>query len=188
MCHSNTQDEDSLIISMPMCHPCGKQHFREIPTPYFVRTLRQQPILGSMLDSYIYLQNTAWVFRGNVVSHMDRHAMRIAIIMLGPMWETTFPRNTHAGFCKDFTTVSYTKWDVGFVHLLTKSAHRPIRFAGRCAISGFVSLGQKNHNMHHRTSTDSIRRSRCLTELVCTKITASDHMHRIASDHMHRIA
>ncbi len=23
-----------------------------------------------MLDSYIYLQNTAWVFRGNVVSHM----------------------------------------------------------------------------------------------------------------------
>ena len=37
------------------------------------------------------------------------------------MWETTFPRNTHAGFCKDFTTVSYTKWHVGFVHLLTKS-------------------------------------------------------------------
>jgi hypothetical protein len=23
-----------------------------------------------MLDSYIYLQNPAWVFRGNVVSHM----------------------------------------------------------------------------------------------------------------------
>ncbi len=23
-----------------------------------------------------------------------------------PWWETTFPRNTHAGFCKDFTTVS----------------------------------------------------------------------------------
>jgi hypothetical protein len=37
------------------------------------------------------------------------------------MWETTFPRNTHAGFCKDFTTVSYTRWYVGFVHLLTKS-------------------------------------------------------------------
>jgi hypothetical protein len=27
-------------------------------------------MLDSMLDSYIYLQNTAWVFRGNVVSHM----------------------------------------------------------------------------------------------------------------------
>jgi hypothetical protein len=25
-----------------------------------------------------------------------------------PMWETTFPRNTHAVFCKDFTTVAYT--------------------------------------------------------------------------------
>jgi len=24
------------------------------------------------------------------------------------MWETTFPRNTHAGFCKDFTKVAYT--------------------------------------------------------------------------------
>ena len=29
--------------------------------------------------------------------------------MLSSMWETTFPRNTHAGFCKDFTTLSYTK-------------------------------------------------------------------------------
>ena len=35
-------------------------------------------------------------------------------------------------------------------------AHRPIRFASRCAISGFVSIGQKNHNIHHRTSTESI--------------------------------
>jgi len=62
------------IISVPplffTCVPCGKQHFREIPTPDFVRTLRQYPILNSMLDSYIYLQNPAWVFRGNVVSHM----------------------------------------------------------------------------------------------------------------------
>jgi len=38
-------------------------------------------------------------------------------------------------------------------------AHRPIRFASRCAISGVVSLGQQNHNMHHRTSTESIRES-----------------------------
>jgi hypothetical protein len=30
-----------------------------------------QNILNSMLDSHIYLQNPAWVFRGNVVSHMD---------------------------------------------------------------------------------------------------------------------
>jgi len=28
------------------------------------------------------------------------------------------------------------------------------RFARRCAIPAFVSLGPKNHNMHHRTSTD----------------------------------
>ncbi len=55
--------------------PCGKQHFREIPTPDFVRTLRQYHILNSMLDSYIYLQNPAWVFRGNVVSHMDDDAL-----------------------------------------------------------------------------------------------------------------
>ncbi len=52
--------------------PCGKQHFREIPTPDFVRTLRPYPILNSMLDSNIYLQNPAWVFRGNVVSHMEQ--------------------------------------------------------------------------------------------------------------------
>ena len=50
--------------------PCGKQHFRELPTPDFVRTLRPYPILNSMLDSNIYLQYPAWVFRGNVVSHM----------------------------------------------------------------------------------------------------------------------
>jgi hypothetical protein len=56
--------------------PCGKQHFREIPTPDFVRTLRPYPILNSMLDSYIYLQNPAWVFRGNVVSHMDTDRLR----------------------------------------------------------------------------------------------------------------
>jgi hypothetical protein len=30
------------------------------------------PLLDSMLESYIYLQNPAWVFRGNVVSHMGR--------------------------------------------------------------------------------------------------------------------
>ncbi len=28
------------------------------------------------------------------------------------------------------------------------------RFARRCEIPAFVSLGPKNHNMHHRTSTD----------------------------------
>jgi len=32
-------------------------------------------------------------------------------------------------------------------------AHRPIRFASRCAISGFVFSWLENHNMHHRTST-----------------------------------
>jgi hypothetical protein len=40
-------------------------------------------------------------------------------------------------------------------------AHRPMRFASRCAISGFVSLGHKNHNMHHRTSPDAVRQSMC---------------------------
>ena len=40
-------------------------------------------------------------------------------------------------------------------------AHRLASRIGRCAIAGFVSLGQKNHNMHHRTSTDSIRQSMC---------------------------
>jgi len=55
--------------------PCGKQHFREIPTPDFVRTLRLYPILNGMLDSYICLQNPAWVFRGNVVSHMAPRTM-----------------------------------------------------------------------------------------------------------------
>ncbi len=37
------------------------------------------------------------------------HDTFIVIVSLRPMWETTFPRNTHAGFCKDFTTLSYTK-------------------------------------------------------------------------------
>ncbi len=59
-----------MRVTASGCVPCGKQHFREIPTPDFVRTLRPYPILNSMLDSYIYLQNPAWVFRGNVVSHM----------------------------------------------------------------------------------------------------------------------
>jgi len=39
-------------------------------------------------------------------------------------------------------------------------AHRPIRFASRCAISTLYQLTQ-NHNMHHRTSTGSIRQSMC---------------------------
>jgi hypothetical protein len=68
---------DSMLMSHSNSHepqddsPCGKQHFREIPTPDFVRTLRPYPILNGMLDSYICLQIPAWVFRGNVVSHMD---------------------------------------------------------------------------------------------------------------------
>jgi hypothetical protein len=33
--------------------PCGKQHLRETPTPDFVRTLRQYPILKGMLDYYM---------------------------------------------------------------------------------------------------------------------------------------
>ena len=37
------------------------------------------------------------------------------------MWETTYARNTQAGVCKDFTTVSYTKEYVRFVIFLTKS-------------------------------------------------------------------
>ena len=37
------------------------------------------------------------------------------------MWETTFARNAQAGFCKDFSTLSYTKEHIRFVNLLTKS-------------------------------------------------------------------
>jgi hypothetical protein len=45
--------ESSLdLFLLSIFIPCGKQHFREIPTPDFVRTLRPYPILNSMLDSY----------------------------------------------------------------------------------------------------------------------------------------
>ena len=74
-------NEDNMRLSMhdASLNPCGdaqcgQKHFREIPTPDFVRTLpqslRRSPILSSMLDSYIYFQNPAWVFRGNVFAHM----------------------------------------------------------------------------------------------------------------------
>ncbi len=62
----------------------------------------------------------ACIYIGNVCMPTMNFEKRL-LDGLWSMWETTFLRNTHAGFCKDFTTVSYTKWDVGFVHLLTKS-------------------------------------------------------------------
>ncbi len=58
VCRSNSQD------------PCGKQHFREIPTPDFVSKCTNQAYY--LVDAIVVksLQNPAWVFRGNVVSHM----------------------------------------------------------------------------------------------------------------------
>ena len=54
-------------------HPCGKQHFREIPTPDFVSKCTNQACY--LVEAIVVksLQNPAWVFRGNVVSHMVRH-------------------------------------------------------------------------------------------------------------------
>jgi len=52
----------------------------------------------------------------------------------------------------------------------------------KCAISGFVSLGQKNHNMHHRASTDSIRKSNVryrVLYLLARKITTCIIAHRL---------
>ena len=68
---------------------------------------------------------------------------------------------------------SWVLCDVCFLHLGQKItrciiAHRPIRFTSRCAISVLYSIYQsmcdicfctswpENHEMHHRTSTDSI--------------------------------
>ncbi len=61
--------------------------------------------------------------------------------------------------------------------------HRPSRFASRrCAISSLYSLGQKNHNMHHRTSTESICMSSMCDILFCIllarKITTCIIAHR----------
>ena len=38
------------------------------------------------------------------------------------MWETTFPRNSHAGLVKDFTKVFHTREYVSFVKWPTQSA------------------------------------------------------------------
>ena len=59
-------------------------------------------------------------------------------------------------------------------------AHRPMRFTSRCAICTFVSLGQKNHNMHHRTSTDAIRQSMCDMYL-CISWPENHNMHHRTS-------
>jgi len=62
---------------LPYRYPCGKQHFREIPTPDFVSKCTNQACYNLYLVEAIVvksLQNPAWVFRGNVVSHMDRYS------------------------------------------------------------------------------------------------------------------
>ena len=46
-------------------------------------------------------------------------------------------------------------------HNMHHHASIPIRFASRFPISGCVYLGQKNHNMHHRTSIPIRFPSRC---------------------------
>ena len=111
--------------------PCGKQHFREIATPDWVRTLR------TCKQTHACARFVNWLTKSGVA--ISR--------------KCCFPHGT--------TCII---------------AHRPIRFARRCAIFCFVSLGQKNHNMHHRTSTDSIRPSMCdilVLYLLARKITTS---------------
>jgi len=60
-----------MIACRCVCRtPCGKQHFREIPTPDFVSKCTNQAYY--LVEAIVVksLQNPAWVFRGNVVSHM----------------------------------------------------------------------------------------------------------------------
>jgi hypothetical protein len=54
--------------------------------------------------AYNYYKDDSIAIRWSIVTvavHMDH--------ILLPMWETTFPRNTHAGFCKDFTTIASSR-------------------------------------------------------------------------------
>ncbi len=60
--------------------PCGNQHFREIPTPDFVRTLRQYPILDSMLDSYIHYKIRRGYFAEMLVPTWMTHLRDIGML------------------------------------------------------------------------------------------------------------
>ena len=50
--------------------PCGKQHFREIATPDWVSQLRTYHTREYAYMCVKSLPNPAWLFLGNVVSHM----------------------------------------------------------------------------------------------------------------------
>ena len=70
------------------------------------------------------------------------------------MWETPFARNTQAGFCKDFTTLSYTKEYVRFVNFFTKSG---------------LGISRKCCFPHGRICPDEVRCMSSDAVLVCTK-------------------
>ena len=89
-----------------------------------------------------------------------RSAVTTTAARHGAMWETTFARNTQAGFCKDFTTVSYTKGYVRFVNLLTKSG---LGISRKCCFP---------HGRRHRETTAARHRpARRKDNSPCTKKT-----------------
>ena len=95
------------------------------------------------------------------------------IRLMRSMWETTFARNTQAGFCKDFTTLSYTMGYVRFVNLLTKSG---LGISRKCCFPH----GMRSVCNHHSTILQphrSITRSHTHTHLRSMRSVCNHHFH-----------
>ena len=101
----------------------------------------------------------------------------------------SWPENHNVHHRTSTDSICQSMCDIGLCILLARKstciiAHRPTRFASRCAISVFVISWPENHNMHHRTSTDSILQSMCDIGF-CILLARNHNMyHRASTDSM----
>jgi len=214
----------SLSLGQKSHNPCGKQHFREIATPDWVWTLRRTRTRRYVLFVKWPTQSGVAISRKCCFPHGSQHAsshidrfdspvdMRYLFLYSLESWpEKSQHASSHIDRCDSPVDVRYlilyslgqknhnmhrrtstdsirlSMCDICFCILLARKVTTCISHIDRCDSPVDVrylvlySLGQKNHNMHHRTSTDAIRPSMCdicFCILLARKVTTCIIAHR----------
>jgi len=127
--------------------PCGKQHFREIATPDWVRTLRtcKQTHACARFVNWLTKSGVA-ISRKCCFPHGSMCDIRVCISwpeISQDAYRTSRPIPFGWSMCDIRFCISWPEnHNIHIAHLAL------FRSVGRCVIFGFVFLGQKNHKMH----------------------------------------
>ena len=135
-----------------------------LPNPYSIRWSPKcanfwSPLTRQWLATWGRRAIFGFVFLGKTKS---KDAISHYIALRSAMWETTLPRNAHAGFCKDFATISSTRYSSMLYFLArqkSQDAISPRRVHGRHATTKCGTSPYQTTSFECRTNV-----SECLFE------------------------